>query len=398
MNDPDAVDEHRAAQLRKHLADQLEEGGHLRSPAWRSAVETVPRHEFARTFFRRSDGPRGTLWAPVVPGPDEVDKWLAEVYTDRTLVTQLDGHLHPEDVDAPVQGDPTSSSTLPSLVVRMLEDLDPRDGDRVLLVGVGAGLTLALLSERLGSTQVTGVECDEGAAARARSALAAAGYEPAVITGDGLLGHAAGAPYDRLIATCSVRAVPAAWLEQVRLGGTIVTAVSGWLYGSGLVRLTVGDGGTATGPFLPGTVSFMIARPQAAPPPGNVSDLLEVSAADERRARYGPGVLGDWMPQFLAQLAVPGAQYRGMAGADGLMLDHLIDVGQKSFATLVPDGGGFLVRQGGPVRLWDAVEEAIDTWREAGSPPQSAFGLTVGPGGQRVWLGDPDGPGWILPT
>ncbi|MBF6052625.1 hypothetical protein AF335_24915 [Streptomyces eurocidicus] len=393
------MDEHRAAQLRKHLADQLEEGGHLRSPEWRSAVETVPRHEFARTFFRRSDSPKGTLWTPVIPGQDDVNEWLEEVYTDQTLVTQLDGHLYPDDVDGPVRGDPTSSSTLPSLVVRMLEDLDPQDGDRVLLVGVGAGLTLCLLSERLGSRQVSGVEFDEGATIRARAALTAAGYEPTLINGDGLLGHEADAPYDRLIATCSVRTIPAAWLEQVRLGGTILTTVSGWLYGSGLVSLTVGDGGTASGPFLPGTVSFMIARPQAAPPLHNVSSLLDDPAADERPTRYGPEILSDWTPQFVAQLAVPGAQYLGMSRDGGPMLDHLIDLGQKSFATLVPDGdGGFHVRQGGPARLWDAVEEAIDTWKQAGSPPQTAFGLTVTSDDQRVWLGAPDGPSWSLPA
>lgn len=391
-------DEHLAAELRQALADRLERDGHLRSAAWRSAVETVPRHEFVREYFRRSQGPQGTLWTPVVPGREDADAWLEEAYTDDTLVTQLDGHVHPVDVDGPLQGDPTSSSTLPSLVVRMLQDLDPQDGDRVLEIGTGTGYSTALMCERLGSEQVTSVEVDPAAAERARAAITAVGYEPALIKGDGLLGHPEGAPYDGLIATCSVRTVPGAWLNQVRPGGTVITTVSGWLYGSGLVKLTVGEGGTAEGRFLPGTVSFMIARPHAAPSRFGVADLL-TQDADDRPAKAGPEVLADWTTQFVAQLALPGAQHIGMSMGGGPMLDHVVDLAARSFATLVPDGeGGFLVRQGGPLRLWDAVEKAISAWRNAGAPPQTEFGLTVTPNRQRVWLGSPEGPDWDLPA
>ncbi|MGY0059700.1 ATP-grasp peptide maturase system methyltransferase [Streptomyces sp. LZ34] len=395
---PPSVDEQHAAHLREVLADQLEEGGELRSPAWRAAIAAVPRHLFVPAFFRRADSPRGTLWTPVTPALVGVDTWLAEVYSDETLVTQLDGGTHPVDVDGPIPGDPTSSSTLPGLVVRMLEDLEPQEGDRVLEVGTGTGYSTALMCHRLGSRQITSVEYDPSTAARARAAITAARYEPTLSNGDGLLGHRDNAPYDRLIATCSVRTVPPEWLRQVRPGGTILTTVSGWLYGSGLARLTIGADGTAEGVFLPGTVSFMIARPQAAPPLSNVSGLLK-QPADERPARFGPDVLSEWTPQFVAQLAAPGAQYLGMSSDGGPMLDHVIDMSRESFATLLPDGeGGFSVRQGGPVRLWDAVENAVATWQQAGSPPQTAFGLTVTPDRQLVWLGDPDGPSWALPT
>ena len=52
----------------------------------------------------------------------------------------------------------------------------------------------------------------------------------------------------------------------------------------------------------------------------------------------------------------------------------------------------------GPLRLWHAVEDAVLTWQFAGSPRQCGFGLTVTREGQRVWLGDPDGPSWNLPA
>ncbi|MEV5507836.1 ATP-grasp peptide maturase system methyltransferase [Streptomyces orinoci] len=400
---PVIVNEEHAAALRRELADGIENNGDLRSTVWRAAVETVPRHEFVREYFRRVETPQGTQWTPVVPGPGDADAWLREVYTDQTLVTQLNGHVRPRDVAGPIHGDPTSSSTLPSLLVRMLQDLDPHNEDRVLLVGAGSGYSTCLMCERLSSKQVTAIEADQGAADRARKAIKAAGYTPAVITGDGLLGHPDNGPYDKLVAFCSVRSIPPAWLSQVRPGGTIVTTVSGWLYGSGLVRLVVGEDGTAEGRFLPGTVSFMIARSHAAPALSGVSQILGQDA-DERPARYGPAVLSDWTPQFVTQLAVPGAQYVGMSLEGGPMLDHLVDAPGESFATLVPatDCGHptdrFTVRQGGRLRLWDMAEDALDTWKAVGAPPQTEFGLHITSDQQRVWLGSPDGPSWRLPV
>lgn len=388
-----------AARLRERLADRLQATGLLRSAVWRAAVTAVPREVFVPAFFRRSDGPQGTMWTPATASTGSTEAWLEEVYADETLVTQLDGSVHPGGVDGPVGGEPTSSSTLPGLVVRMLEDLAPEDGARVLEIGTGTGYSTALMCHRLGSGHVTSIEYDPAVAARARNAITKAGYTPRLIVGDGLQGDDKGAPYDHLIATCSLRTIPPAWLSQVRPGGTILATISGWLHGSGLARLTVGADGTAFGTFLPGTVSFMIARPQAAPDLGDFSSLLRQPAA-ERPAHHGPEVLREWVPRFLAQLAAPGAQDLTTRVDGGPWLVHAIDLGSGSFATLVPgdDGGaGFRVRQGGPHRLWDNVEAAIDAWESAGSPLQTAFTLTVTPTEQRVRLDAPDGPSWTLP-
>ncbi|MFD7547728.1 ATP-grasp peptide maturase system methyltransferase [Streptomyces sp. NPDC059578] len=391
-----AHDEH-AARLREELADRLENTGVLRSAPWRAALTAVPREAFvAGGFFHRGNGPQGTVWTPASPG---TDAWLKEVYKDETLVTQLDGHVHPDDVDGPVDGDPTSSSTLPGLVVRMLEDLDPKNDARVLEIGTGTGYSTALMCHRLGSEQVTSIEYDPAVAARARTAITAAGYTPRLIQGDGLQGDPEGAPYDHLIATCSVRTIPPAWLRQVKPGGTILTTVSGWLHGSGLVRLAVGENGTAEGHFLPGTVSFMIARPHAAPDLGDFSALLR-QPADERPARHGRDVFRNWGQVFLAQLAAPGAQHLSTRVDGGPWLAHAIDVDSGSFATLTPDDGGdgYHVRQGGPARLWDDIEATIDVWEAAGSPPQTAFTVAATPAEQTVRLDIPTGPSWTLPT
>src|SRR5262249_61868423 len=103
---------------------------------------------------------------------------------------------------------PVSSSTAPGLMVRMLEALDVHDGHRVLEIGTGTGYNAALLAARLGDTQVFSVELRPDLTEAARQRLADTGYHPPLVTRDGGEGLAEHAPYDRIIATCAVPAVP----------------------------------------------------------------------------------------------------------------------------------------------------------------------------------------------
>jgi protein-L-isoaspartate O-methyltransferase len=226
-----------SAQLRAALADALAQDGTLTDPAWRGAVETVPRELFARTYFEQVPDSVPTRYRPVRQGETG---WLEGVYTDQTLITQLDGLTRPDDVaDGTVTGSPSSSSTMPSLVLRMWHQLDIAEGQRVLEVGTGTGYSTALGAHRLGNAELSSIEYDPVVGAAAARAVKAAGYAPRLIIGDGLRGDPEGGPYDRLIATCSVRHIPMAWLHQVKPGGKILVTVSGWSYASGLALLTV---------------------------------------------------------------------------------------------------------------------------------------------------------------
>ncbi|WP_244204449.1 rRNA adenine N-6-methyltransferase family protein [Streptomyces africanus] len=186
--------------------------GSLRTEPWKRAAAAVPRHEFLRGgFFRRAVGTDFTAWEPV-----RVDDagWLEGCYADESLVTQIAGTIVPEDIHGQIMREPTSSSTQPSLVLRMLEDLKVDDGHKVLEIGTGTGYSTAVLCARLGAGNVTSIEYDSRVASRARAALGHLGTFPNLVTGDGLVGHGAGAPYDRVIATCGVRAVPPAWSSR----------------------------------------------------------------------------------------------------------------------------------------------------------------------------------------
>ncbi|MGW6374426.1 methyltransferase domain-containing protein, partial [Streptomyces niveus] len=277
-----------AAELRTVLADRLTEDGTLREPGWSAAARAVPRELFTGAYFLPVAGSFPTAYRPVREGEPG---WLEGVYTDETLITQLDGRTRPDDVTRrTVPGNPSSSSTLPSLVLRMWHQLGAEAGHRVLEIGTGTGYSTALGAHRLGDADLTSVEYDPVVGRAAAAALKAAGFAPRLIIGDGLRGDPDGGQYDRLIATCSVRYIPLPWLHQVRPGGKILVTLSGWSYANALALLEVTGPGEATGRFLPGHTSFMIARPHDRPP----RPTLVLLPGEERPSRIDPAKLDDW--------------------------------------------------------------------------------------------------------
>ncbi|MEU3688103.1 protein-L-isoaspartate(D-aspartate) O-methyltransferase [Streptomyces narbonensis] len=252
--------------LREAMVDRLAADGHLRSPRWRQAVLDTPRHKFLRGgHFRRVDGSGATGWEPVMPGDPA---WLPAAYSDDSLVTQVAGTIVPGDIRGRILRAPTSSSTMPGLVVRMLEELQVDDGMRVLEIGTGTGYSTALLCHRLGDGLVTSVEVDADVSTRARTALGTVGHLPRLVVGDGLAGDPGGGPYDRIVAACGILGIPPAWLAQTRPGGRILATVCGWMYSSELARLTVDDDGTAHGGLLGGRVSSCSPAPTSRRPSG----------------------------------------------------------------------------------------------------------------------------------
>lgn len=388
-----------AARLRAAMTTALAEDGLLADPAWRQAVATVPRHRFVPGFYLPADTSDEyglTVWEPVTAETD-YGRWLAAAYSDTTLITQFDGD-EPDwkNPQARHGGAPTSSSTLPSLVVGMWDDADVREGHTLLEIGTGTGYSTALACERLGSAGVTSIEVDDRRLETAASALYSCGYTPTLAVADGLFGYWPEAMFDRIVAACSFRAVPTALINQTRPGGKLLLTLSGWLYGYARVLLTVHGDGTAEGPLLPGTISFMSARAHAAPAFGNPAHWAAGLPETGRTARHCPQRITaaseeSFHLRFLAQCAVPNAQ---LATVDEVV--HLVDVATGSAATLTPTDGRWEAREGGPVRLWERIETVLDAYDEAGRPGPETFTLHVdGYGGQH--LRHPQLPSLTLP-
>ncbi len=82
--------------------------------------------------------PTGAGWEPIHLAEVGRDEWLRMVYSDRTWVAQV-AERDAADATGPVSGSPTSSATLPSLVVRTAQVAEVRPGQKVLEVGTGTG-------------------------------------------------------------------------------------------------------------------------------------------------------------------------------------------------------------------------------------------------------------------
>ncbi|MEW2581248.1 methyltransferase domain-containing protein [Streptomyces syringium] len=206
--------------------------------------------------------------------------WQAAADSDDPLVTQWDDGHHSGTGRGKMA---TSSSSMPSLVVRMLTDLDPRPGQRVLEIGTGTGWNAALLAQHLGAGNVVTIEVDPALAEAARAALQRAGLPVEAVHGDGFAGYPAGAPYDRIIATCGLRSIPYAWIEQTRPGGVILVPWgTPFSPTEALARLTV-DGATASGRFTR-PVTFMNLRDQrrTTPPVTRTTSPPRAGTAPER--------------------------------------------------------------------------------------------------------------------
>ena len=177
--------------LRRRLVEQLEGAGCLSSPAIRRAFLAVPRERFLSEVAEREG--------------------LERVYEDQAIVTVRDA-----------RGVPASSSSQPSLMAAMLEQLDLRRGHRVLEIGAGTGYNAALLARVVGAAgNVVSVELDPATARGAGRALALVKSAADVVVGDGRDGWPRGAPYDRIIVTASSPTVPRAWYDQLRDGGLL---------------------------------------------------------------------------------------------------------------------------------------------------------------------------------
>lgn len=372
------------ARLRRDLADRVADKHDL-APRWREAVAAVDRGLFIPSAVYR---PSGAGWEPV--GREEVseEEWLRMVYGDRTWVTQVDG-VDAADAPGPIAGSPTSSATLPSLVARTLHVAAPHDGQQVLEVGTGTGYSTAVLCHSIGAENVVSVEYDPACAAAAARNLETAGCAPTLITGDGLQGHKEHADYDAIIATCSVRSIPPAWLLQLADRGSITTTISGWMLAAGLIRLTLDDDGVLSGRFERDQITYMLARPHERPPHGTFFR----HEGRTRPARLDPALTDQWAGAFVAQLAAPSAEL--LSTGDGPVL---WDVATGSQAWTEPSASGWTVHQHGPLALWDQVEDALLTWERHGSPDLTGFGATITLEEQVVWLGSPEGPSWHLPA
>lgn len=140
-------------------------------------------------------------------------------YTDRA--TEIDG----------------TTVLAPSTAARLLDALDTREGDSVLVVGSGVGYTAAVLAEITGAENVHAVDIDRNMVYTARKNLSKTGYGGVLVDcRDGSRGFPEYAPFDRVLVEAAAVRPPRALLDQLAEGGRLVMPV-----GTGGQTLTVLD-------------------------------------------------------------------------------------------------------------------------------------------------------------
>ena len=171
----------RADELAQRMVREQIAGRGIRDPRVLAAMRRVPRHRFV----------------PHQP--------VETAYADRALPTAAGQTI-----------------SQPYMVARMTELLAVEPGQKVLEIGTGSGYQAALLLQ-LGARLTTIERCEE--LARPAEALLRELYPDAalrVVVGDGSLGFAADAPYDRMLFTCGAPDLPDACREQLADPGRIV--------------------------------------------------------------------------------------------------------------------------------------------------------------------------------
>jgi methyltransferase of ATP-grasp peptide maturase system len=372
--------------LAEQLADVLADRGALHDPAWRAALTAVPRHALVPSFYVQNPD---FNWREVTAADPN---YLAEVYRNQPLTTALG------DLGRGIR-EPHSSSSQPSLMIRMLETLGVRAGHRVLEIGTGTGYNTGLMAHRIGADSVYSVDLAAELVEQARELLDRLGFTPWLQTSDGALGWPEHGPYDKIMATCSVPAIPWSWARQLSVGGHLLFDLKIGPSAGNLVLLERHID-RLEGRFVPGWANFMGIRRLGNQPRIEQSRPVDDSGA-ARTTSVEPEPWRNPILWFIARFAQP-------AGVShGVTVDSDTRQPVATFLT-APDGswceithageaGRYAVVEYGPTRLWSHIETADQWWRDAGQPGWDRLGLTVTEHEQHIWLDSPTGPGrWTL--
>ncbi len=146
---------------------------------------------------------------------------LSSVERHRFVDTALANQAY-EDTSLPIGLGQTISK--PSVVARMIELICQGPAGvagRVLEIGTGCGYQAAVLSQV--AREVYSIERLRGLHEKARENLRPMRLSNLhLLFGDGMAGFAAGAPYAAIIAAAGGNDLPAAWIDQLAVGGRLV--------------------------------------------------------------------------------------------------------------------------------------------------------------------------------
>ncbi|MFD4996206.1 methyltransferase domain-containing protein [Streptomyces buecherae] len=341
---------------------------------WREPLAETPRHTFVPRWWEREGG----QWI-LRDGQADESAWLRTVYADDSLVTRV-GALHADAAsgDDHPSGRPTSSSTAPSLVVRMLRHGLLFDGADVGLIGTGTGMSTALVARRFGQDHVTAIDVDPYLTEAATQRLGSIGLTPKVVTCDAT-GPLPG-DFDRIV---SLVALPnlASVVAALRPGGRLVTTLARM---NVIVTADREPDGSARGQVEWDRAGFMVTRSGVDYPssPAAFSEEARDQEGEEVTTGRYPvvNVTESWELQAMLQLAVPGvtSYYDQSDRQRTAWLVHPDGSWARASATWIDPPE---VHQSGPQRLWTRLERIRDRLNAEGGLPLYGSRIHITPDG-----------------
>jgi protein-L-isoaspartate(D-aspartate) O-methyltransferase len=174
------------------------------SEATAQAYLATPRHCFVRRYREW-----GTKEWHVV-NPEGLAEHIATLYANRPII------LFGDD-----DGNIPSTISQPAFVLRMLDLLQLKAGDKVFELGAGSGWNAALMGYLVGPEgQVVSLEIIPELAQSAAQTIESLGISNVrIVAGDGAEGYEGSAPYDRAIFTAGAFDLPHYFYEQLREEG-----------------------------------------------------------------------------------------------------------------------------------------------------------------------------------
>ena len=155
------------------------------------------------------------------------------------------------------------SISQPALVAYMIEALELRGDEKVLEIGTGSGYQAAVLAEIV--PEVFTIEIIPALAKQAQETLADLGYQNIrVRTADGYRGWPEEAPFDAIVLTAAPLHIPPPLLEQLAVGGRLITPIGAFIQDLVLVRRT--EEGYEHQRLLPVRFVPMTGEAEQAPP------------------------------------------------------------------------------------------------------------------------------------